>query len=306
MPAAVQSSSPPARGGARALDAAAAASSAPVAASAPPAPSGAAAATPWPAPAAPAGRRAQGSVSASSSAIRPPMLLPATCARSISSASSTSVSTPREVAGVERRAQRLDRVAEARQVDRDHAVRAAHERQRGQERGLRAAEPVHGQQRPGRCRPAPWRSGRASSRPSPAAAARTRVARRGGEEAGGDVQVVAHPDPVARARRARRAPLAARCQADGGPVMTASGSPLGGDDPHAGGVHERVVGLVAGHEAHPRLERRIHGRRVVAVGQRLHGFADHVFVFARFRARCLCRASQSEVAFSPSYGDLHR
>ena len=86
---------------------------------------------PLPAPVAqPGERRAEqddrsarsGALRPTSIATRPPMLLPIRWARSISSASSSAIDGPGEVGGVVGGGDRLVGVAEAGQVDRDHAV----------------------------------------------------------------------------------------------------------------------------------------------------------------------------------------
>ena len=141
--------------------------------------------------------------SPSSSATRPPMLWPIKCARSSPSASSSRDDAARLELRSVGGAERLVGVAEAEQVDGDRPEGRRERRDRRQERGLRAAEPVQHQDGGARARPRSPSSSPASrldrarkrSRPGPV------VARRGGEEADAEVKVLAHPQAAARGTR---------------------------------------------------------------------------------------------------------
>ena len=127
-----------------------------------------------------------------SSATRPPMLLPTRWAVSISRPSIAAITERAMKRASYGGADRLGRLAEARQVEGDHAVRVRERGERGEEGGLGAAEPVQRQQRRPGARLHVGELADARAHGAEAHPARLAVGARGRQQPHAQVQVHAH------------------------------------------------------------------------------------------------------------------
>ena len=218
------------------------------------------------------------------------MLLPAMCARRCRARPSRSNDGAREPRRVVRRADRLVRLAEAGQVDRDHAVALGQRGDGGEEGGLRAAEPVRADQRLGfRCRRTGSRAGRsvasAPIRTEPPDSSVGRWWRPGSRRPRAGC-------PGSAACRAERAHAAAHVGGDlapGGGVGAERGVRLGAfarvTQAEAPPGDHRIAGARAGHDqpdARPPAG-HVHHVRVEALCKRRNSVGRRRVAFARGR-----------------------
>ena len=283
------------------LDAAAAAGSARGAAAGRPAPSGAAAATPARGSAARAGRRGR----SRSAPSRSRSARPCCCRRR---------------ARARCRARRARRPARARSSGASNGARSGLTespkpgRSTAITRYVSPSAPIVGRNE-AFVPPSPWTASSGGPLPaSPAAigpncvstvqaqAPGPRVAAGGGEEADGDVQVWRIRSPPRRSGPRPPGSLAARCHAAGGPEMIGVGrAAVGLDD--RGRRRRRAARRAPRRRTRGAPAPRAAGRRprVVAVGQRLDGFArSPVRIVPDLAPRAVCRASQSESPLCPA------